>query len=402
MIHSAANIIEIIAYAGGCSSACFYVVCLWGAFSFCRQNSRGHVSNKAIQTSGGAFTPGVSILKPLKGTDPEMYESFRSHCVQQYPDYEILFGVHDPDDPALKLVEKLKTEFPERAIKVLICAELLGANVKVSNLAQMLPHAAHEYLVVNDSDIRVESDYLRKVISPLEHESVGMVTCLYRGTPAPTVGSQLESIGIGTDFCPGVLAARLLENGIHFGLGSTLAFRRRDLQAIGGFELLLDYLADDYQLGSRIAATGLKIELSDSVVETYLPAYSITGFFQHQLRWARTVRDSRRWGYAGLVFTWGLPWAALALIVTRGSNLAWELFAAVAALRFAVAVIAGRIILRDRALLPRLWLVLLRDLIAPFVWLASFMGHTISWRGDVFTLRNGKLAPAHHRREYLP
>jgi ceramide glucosyltransferase len=401
MIHSAANIIEIIAYTGAFSSACFYVVCLWGALTFHRQTSRGHVLKKAVQKNGGNFTPAVSILKPLKGIDPQMYESFRSHCLQAYPDYEILFGVHDPADPALNLVEKLKNEFPERAIKVLICTELLGANVKVSNLAQMLPHAAHEYLLANDSDIRVEPDYLLKVISPLAHDSVGMVTCLYRGIPAPTLGSQLESIGVGTDFCPGVLAARLLENGIHFGLGSTLAFRRRDLQAIGGFELLLDYLADDYQLGSRIAATGLKVELSDSVVETYLPAYSFTGFLQHQLRWARAVRDSRRWGYAGLAFTWGLPWAALALIVTRGSNLAWELFAAVVALRFAVAITAGRTILRDRALLSRLWLVPLRDLIAPFVWLASFMGRTISWRGGIFTLRNGKLAPA-HRREYLP
>ena len=387
--------LEAIATLGTISSLMYYLVSSRSAAQF-------HVEQIAARSRAFSFLPPISILKPLKGTDPGMYEAFRSHCLQDYPQYEILFGVSDANDAALALVKQLKTEFPEREIRVVYCPQNLGANTKVSNLAQMLPHAQYEHLLVNDSDIFVEAEYLKSVIAPLANGATGLVTCLYRGTPAPTVGSQLESIGIGTDFCPGVLAARLLENGIHFGLGSTLAFRRRDLQAIGGFELLLDYLADDYQLGSRIAATGLKIELSDSVVETYLPAYSITGFFQHQLRWARTVRDSRRWGYAGLVFTWGLPWAALALIVTRGSNLAWELFAAVAALRFAVAVIAGRIILRDRALLPRLWLVLLRDLIAPFVWLASFMGHTISWRGDVFTLRNGKLAPAHHRREYLP
>ena len=243
-----------------------------------------------------------------------MYESFRSHCLQDYPEYEIIFGVSDPADPALQLVERLKLEFPQRAIRSMVCSENLGSNTKVSNLAQMLRQAKHENILVNDSDIRVPSDYLRRVMAPLADPQVGLVTCLYRGMASPTLGSRLEALGISTDFSAGVLAARQLEGGIRFGLGSTLAFRRRDLEAIGGFEALVDYLADDYEIGRRMAERGLRVTLSDVVVETFLPAYTLRQFVEHQLRWGRTVRDSRRWGYLGLALTFGFPWAVLAVV----------------------------------------------------------------------------------------
>jgi hypothetical protein len=216
----------------------------------------------------------VSILKPLKGTDPEMYESLRGHCLQDYPEYEIIFGVNDPTDPSRHLVERLKSEFPQLSIRWMVCAKNLGANIKVSNLTQMLVEAKYDRVLVNDSDIRVPLDYLRRVMAPLADPQVGLVTCLYRGVPGGTLGSRLESIGISTDFSAGVLAARTLEGGIHFGLGSTLAFRRSDLAAIGGFEALVDYLADDYEIGRRMAKRGLRVRLSDVVVETYLPAYA--------------------------------------------------------------------------------------------------------------------------------
>ena len=236
-----------------------------------------------------------------------MYESFRSHCLQDYPEYEIIFGVSDPADPALQLVERLKLEFPQCAIRAMICAENLGSNTKVSNLAQMLRQAKYENILVNDSDIRVPSDYLRRVMAPLADPQVGLVTCLYRGIASPTLGSRLEALGISTDFSAGVLAARQLEGGIRFGLGSTLAFRRRDLEAIGGFEALVDYLADDYEIGRRMAERGLRVTLSDVVVETFLPAYTLRQFVDHQLRWGRTVRDSRRWGYLGLGADFWIP-----------------------------------------------------------------------------------------------
>src|SRR5713101_4587529 len=386
MIHHIARIIELVATLAAVASMAYYALCLWSAAAFLRERKAAGEGARPTQTG----LP-VSILKPLKGTDPEMYESFRSHCLQDYPEYEIIFGVSDPGDPAVKLVERLKKEFPQRAICLVVCPKNLGANTKVSNLAQMLPEARYEYLIVNDSDIRVKPDYLRRVVAPLADPKIGMVTCLYRGVAGPTLGSRLESIGISTDFSGGVLAARYLEGGIRFGLGSTLAFRRRDLESIGGFEAIVDYLADDYEIGSRIAAQGLEVKLSEVVVETFLPPYTLREFADHQLRWARGVRDSRPWGYVGLGLTFGLPWALLALVFSFGAAWAWELLAAVAAMRVAVALVIGSLVLRDRQVLRWLGLLPLRDVVALLVWLASFTGHTVSWRGDSFELKRGKL-----------
>jgi ceramide glucosyltransferase len=205
------------------------------------------------------------------------------------------------------------------------------------------------------------------------------------------VGSQLESLGISTDFCAGVLVARQLENGIRFGLGSTLAFRRADLERIGGFESFVDFLADDYELGRRIAGLGLRVVLSDVVVETHLPAYDLRGFLAHQLRWARGVRDARAAGYIGLISTYGLMWALLAVIAARGAPWSWTALVVTVLLRFAVALLVGKPVLRDRQLLKNLWLLPVRDLVAVAVWAASFAGHTVTWRGDRFELKKGRL-----------
>ena len=335
--------------------------------------------------------PPVSILKPLKGTDPEMYESFRSHCLEDYAEYEIVFGVSDPSDPAIKSVERLRKEFPERSIQLVICPKVLGPNVKVSNLEQMVETARYGHLIVNDSDIRVERDYLRRIIAPLADQRTGMVTCLYRGVAARTLASRLEALGISTDFCAGVIAARLLEGGLSFGLGSTLAFRRRDLNEIGGFKSMVEFLADDYELGNRIAGLGLKVHLSDVVVETHLPPYDFSGFLAHQMRWARGVRDARLGGYIGLAFTFGLMWALLTLWFAGGALWAWSMLGCVLLLRVLVACAVGKFILRDAQVFGQLWLLPLRDLIAVAVWIASFWGHSVIWRGDRFELKKGRL-----------
>ncbi|PYX59545.1 MAG: glycosyl transferase [Acidobacteria bacterium] len=389
MIHYATRIIQLAALIGAISSAIYYLICWWSASVFLRRQTASR-SRPALTEA----TPPISILKPLKGTDPEIYECLRSHCLQDYPEYEIIFGASDPNDPAIATVKRLQSEFPANRIQLIVCPKILGANIKVSNLAQMLPFARHDHLIVNDSDIRVESSYLRRVIAPLADPTVGMVTCLYRGVAAPSLGSRLEALGISTDFCAGVLAARQLEGGMRFGLGSTLAFRRGDVQLIGGFESFADYLADDYELGRRIADLGLKVELSDVVVETVLPPYSVHNFLQHQLRWSRAIRDARVRGYVGLIFTFGLMWSVVTVILANGARWSWELFASVSFLRLLVALVIGRVVLADRQLLRNLWLFPLRDLTAVAVWITSFAGHTVSWRGDNFHLRNGKLSRA--------
>jgi ceramide glucosyltransferase len=383
MIFKPLNISLVISTLITAVSVMYCVLCIWAATRFAA------LRKLASRPENGL--PPVSILKPLKGTDPEMYASLRSHCLQNYPEYEILFGVTNLDDPAIPLVDRLIEEFPSRPIRLVLCDKKLGANGKVSSLAQMVAVAAYDSFLVNDSDIRVEPEYLRQVMTELQEPGVGLVTCLYRGVSAGTMASRLESLSIGTDFMAGVLAARQIEGGLRFGLGSTLAFRRRELEAIGGFEAIVDYLADDYELGNRIAERNLKVMLSQSVVETYLPAYSVAGFFSHQLRWARTIRASRPGGYAGLLFTFTLPSAALTLILARGAVWSWGLLGAAVAARMAMALITSLLVLRDRGFLRWSWLLPLRDFLAVLIWLGGLAGRTIVWRDEVFQLKNGKL-----------
>jgi ceramide glucosyltransferase len=362
----------------------FYLLSLWSARRFQQTSS----------FPPPAITPSVSILKPLRGVDPQMYESFRSHCQQDYPDYELIFGVSEPTDPAAAAVQRLIHEFPGCKIRLLVCPEVLGNNRKVSNLVQMIGAAQYGHILINDSDIFVPTDYLRRIMAPFADAHVGMVTCPYRGIAANTLGSKLESIGISTDFIAGVLVARQIENGIHFALGSTLAMSRTALDAIGGLRPLVDYLADDFELGFRIANAGYKVVLADVVVETHLPAYHFPGFLAHQLRWARSMRDSRRAGYVGLLFTFALPWAIFAVFFAPLSWWSWTTLAAAAALRAAVAIKIGIGIVHDRALWRRLWLLPLRDLVALWIWCASFASNKVHWRGEVFLLKNGRITPA--------
>jgi ceramide glucosyltransferase len=379
------TLLEILTALGTFACLCFYFFSACGLLSFQKAVRQG-CNRKAVPL------PAVSVLKPLKGSDPEMLQSFRSHAEQNYPDFELVFGVSDASDPACAVVRELQEKYPSRAIKLIVCERALGTNVKVSNLAQMLSAVTHEILVVNDSDIRVPPNYLQQVVAPLADPQVGLVTCLYRAEPAKTIGSRLEALSIATDFVPGVLTARFLENGLRFGLGSTLTFRREDLVAIGGFESILDYLADDYELGRRIAATGKRVELSSTTVTTFLPAYTLGQFWQHQLRWSRTIRDARHWGYAGLIFTFGLPWSLATLIVARGAAWAWILFALTYTARLIVGLMTATQVLHDRHALRNISWLPVRDLIAPIVWAAGLIGNRIHWRGDDFYLKDGRLS----------
>jgi ceramide glucosyltransferase len=353
------------------------------------------------------FAPGVSILKSLKGIDPGMMDAFRSHCRQSYAgEFELLFGVSSLDEPAVEAVLQLQREFPERAIQLIECPLRLGTNGKVSTLSQMLPHARFEFLLINDSDITVGPRYLERVMGQFAEgpasnaatgeatKPVGLVTALYRGHAHGTLGSRLESLGIATDFMAGVLLARLIEGGLSYGLGSTLAVRRDALQKIGGFEALVNHLADDYELGARVTRSGYRVALSGEVVETSVPAYDWRGFVDHQLRWLRTVRDARPGGYVGMIFTHGLGWALLNVLASGLSPLSLWLLGLSFFLRLTLAMMVGTEVLGDRQVLPNLLLLPLRDVVAMGLWAAGFAGNTIVWRGERFQVKDGVLHKA--------
>ncbi len=379
------NVITVLGAVAGLLALCgcgYYILCVYSAYAFLRACAKRQHDD---------FTPPVSFLKPLRGADRDMYEAFRSHCLLDYPEYEIIFGVSQADDPAIAWVERLKQEFPERRIELVFCREQLGTNGKVSSLIQMLPHARYEHLVINDSDIRVEPNYLRRVMSPLSCPKAGMVTTLYRGAAGKTLGSKLESLGIGTDFAAGVLSARFIEGGIHFGLGSTLAVKKKALEAIGGFEPVLDYLADDYELGSRIKQAGFNVVLSDKIVDTILPDYRFRDYLDHQLRWMRGIRTSRPGGYLGLLFTFGLPFAMLAAVITRGSLWTVAVLGMTLLLRLSMAYATAQRVMHDRRILRHFWLIPLRDVIALVIWIGGYASSKVVWRGLEFKLNKGKL-----------
>jgi ceramide glucosyltransferase len=341
--------------------------------------------------------PPVTLLKPLKGCDPEMYECLRSHCTQAYPEFEIIFGVNDASDEALPYLDKLKSEFPNLPITVIVAQEVLGANRKVSNLIQMLRLARHEHVLINDGDIRVPENYLRDVFAEFAHagdKKVGMVTCLYRGVAGKTLWSKLEAMGINVDFKAAVLAAKFLERDIRFALGSTMATTKEAIASIGGLETIVDYLADDYELGKRISEKGYRVVLSKVIVETFLPNYDHTSFLDHQLRWGRTVRSSRPGGYFGMITTFGMAWALLAVLLNAGYSWAavW-LLATVLLAKVLVTYFVGQRTIGDTEAIRHLWLLPVREIVTPRVWLLSMFGNKIVWRGQVFELREGKLYP---------
>ena len=344
------------------------------------------------------FAPKVSVLKSLKGLDPEMMAAFRSQCIQNYAgDFEVLFGVSSLQDPAVAAVEQLKAEFPAVAIRLVECQERLGTNGKVSTLVQLAEHARFDYLLINDSDITVSPRYLERVMGCFsesqgnENAAVGLVTALYRGRAHETLFSRFEAMGIAADFMAGLLVSKIIEGGLHYGLGSTLAVSREALEKSGGLMPLVNYLADDYELGARIARAGYRVALSAEVVETGIPAYDWKGFVDHQLRWARTVRDARPGGYAGLLVTHGFGLALLNLIASGVSPLSLWLLGLSFFLRLSQAMMVGAEVLGDHQVLVNLWLLPLRDVVAMGLWAAGLTGNTIVWRGERFVLKDGKL-----------
>lgn len=326
----------------------------------------------------GRFTPPVSILKPVRGADPGFYEAIRSNASQDYPDFEVLFGVSRGDDPAVPEIERLTREFPALTIR-LLCGAPTAPNAKAGKLIELAGAATGSVLVISDADILVPEGYLRRVVAPLEDPRVGLVTCVYRARAESWAG-RFEALGVATDFGPSTMVAPLV--GIdEFALGSTIAVRNADLERIGGFESLAEYLADDYQLGRKIHSLGLRCVLSDVVVETHLAGANWREVWKHQVRWARTIRVSRGGAYTGLPLSQATLWAVAAWAVGMP-----VVAAVLMAIRYAMAFTAGWLVLRSPDVVRLWWLIPVRDLWATAVWATGLFGRTVEWRGEEMRL----------------
>lgn len=338
-----------------------------------------------------AYAPPVTILKPVKGADADSLANFASFCRQDYPCFQIVFAVASAADPVVATIRELMAAWPDTDIELVVDDRIHGPNYKVCNLMNAYPRAKHDLIIVCDSDITVVPMFLREVCAPFADPEVGLVTSLYRTSRFEGIPCALEAMGFTVEMVPNVMVAQALE-GLSFALGASMAVRRQALEAIGGFAALVDYLADDYQLGNKVFRAGWRLELSDCFVESVMHREELAAVMSRQLRWARTMRVSRPGGYLASGIT--QPWAAVvtALAVSRGSSAGFGAVALLYLVRGTAALVYSRAFLRD-AIFPRwLWLLPLRDALAFATWALAFLGSRVVWRGHRFrVLPGGKL-----------
>jgi ceramide glucosyltransferase len=343
-----------------------------------------------------SFAPPVSILKPVRGVDSGAYENFASYCQLDYPEYELVFAMADPHDPVIPAIEKLQRDFPDRSIRFVTDVPRVGENNKVNSLCRLAKEARYKFLVMTDSDVRVARDYLRQVVAPFADRRVGAVTCFYRCAAGGTLAADLDMLGMCVDSVPSALVARRLEGKVQFAFGWTMATTKERLAEIGGWEAMANHHSDDFEIGNRIASKGHGVELMREPVWMVFPREKFSDFLRHELRWAIGLRNVRPAGYAGMIFTHGLPWSVLAAVVAAASGwigTAAAFIAAYLALRIGVAYAAGVWGLQDRNIASKLWLVPVRDAISAAVWFAAFFTDRITWRGLEYRVRNRLLEP---------
>lgn len=361
----------------------YYVVATLAAIRFFRRERAKQLPS---------FWPPVSILKPVRGVDFASYENFASFCRQNYPEYEILFCVNELSDPAVPVIRQVISDFSERRIRILSGAPQIGSNRKVNNLALLAHEAQYEILVQSDGDVRVGPEYLRELAASFKDPAVGVVSCFYRSVAERNLAAELEAIGAASDFFAGALVADWKE-GVTFALGASVATSKSWLAKIGGYESFADQLADDYEIGNRVYKAGGKVLLSREIVWTMYPAQSFRGFWEHQVRWARTVRVVRPASFFGLLLTHGLPWAILAAPIAPSALLAAGYLGAYLVLRTTVAWVVGVWGIKDDVVRRKLWLVPFRDAIHFAVWLAGFSSNRVNWGGVEYEIRQGKMTP---------
>lgn len=362
----------------------YYLIALYSAWQFFRRGG--------ATTSPKNFTPPVSNLKPIRGLDPDSYENFASFCRQDYPEYELLFCVGDEDDPVVPILQQLAQEYPERHIRILFGAGEKGSNDKVVKLARLVREARHEVVVINDSDVRVQPDYLRTVVAPLVNPKVGAVTCFYVPIEDKTLTESLQSIGMFSDFYAGILVARQLD-GVKFALGPTIVTTRTRLAGFGGYEAIQFRPADDLLVGRLIAEQGYDVELLPYSIETVADYQSLSELLHKRLRWTVVMRHMRPWGHLGLLLTQGLPWALAAIAVRPSAAVALGYLGTYLFLRMAMTYSVGIWGLKHKALWTKLGLIPVWDAVAFFIWLVSFTRNSIRWRDGQYYIRDGQLVP---------
>jgi ceramide glucosyltransferase len=371
----------------------YYLLVLFGCARFRIASRTAHSSS-----DDAPYMPPVSCLKPIRGLDPDAYENYASFCRQDYPNaYEVLFCI-DEDDPAVPVLVQLVRDFPERRIRLLFGSGRHAINDKVARLVRLVDEAAHDLLVVTDSDVRVGPDYLRRVVAPFRDPNAGAGTCLYASTTETNVVQELQSIGMISDFFAGIMVAWLL-NGVRFTFGQTIVIRRSSLASFGGYQVIENRPADDLLVGRLVAEQGYEVKLLPYVVQTVPDFASLGDLLHKRMRWMTVMRAMRPWGHFGLLFTWGLPWSLLAVALHPSLAAAGVYLGGYGVLRAAVGGFVGAAVLGQRTVWKKLPLIPVWDAIAFGVWLASFARDTIRWRGVDYRLRQGQLTPVRARTQ---
>jgi ceramide glucosyltransferase len=366
------------------SSVFYYFLTLYCVHSFFRRAKRASARPDSPSTG---FLPPITVLKPLNGVERGLYENLLSHLQQDYPAYQVIFGVKSHNDPVLPIVERLRRELPDKDIELVVSDNIIGSNLKISNLNNMYQRAKYDVIVINDADTRVGQDYLRRVVTPFEDQRVGGVTCLYKAQDNSSFASAVEAFFINGDFLPSVLVADSF--GMNFGLGATIAMRRKVLEEMGGFPVLADYLADDYEMGNRILKAGYKLHLSDYLVEVVLQEAGLKEYLRHNVRWAKTIRSCRPLGYFLRIFTRGTPFSIAFLVVTGFSVWGWALFLANLVSRVLTHYVVEAVYLKEPKTLLHLLLLPVKDFITFIVWCWGFVGNKITWGKNTFYLLEG-------------
>jgi len=381
MLHVVADIVLVLCIAG----MAYMIVAIAQVWSFGRR--RAEFDGSASQRKAGASPP-VTILKPLAGDEPRLRDNLRSFCLQDYPQFQVVFGVRDAADPGAAVARSVIDELPGKDVTIVVGANPTMANAKVSTLVEMVRVSKYDILVVADSDTSVGPDYLQAVVAPMRESKVGAVTCVYRGWPDGGVASDLGTLMIDDQYIPSVLVAAL--GTVRFCLGATMAVRKQTLNEIGGFAALGPYLADDRKLGELVASTGARVAFANYVVRHDVIESGFGSLWAHEVRWARTNRLEQPWGFAGYFITYPLPLALLYSVLSLDAIVGGIAVVAALALRLGLHYTARAALGAHSPDKP--WLIPLRDMLGLAVWAASLFGRHVRWRDRVLVVdRQGRI-----------